>query len=280
MNRGEIAWSAVYETVDQLIDTFGLAEPPVDPRGLAKRMGIPVLRFSDIDLGLLEPALRIRLERFYGAFLPNPAGGGTIYVREGLSAFKDKDTVSHELGHATIRHHREVLLMGWSALAPELRQILEDEARVFSIVLRLLGGRFDAEAAEFVYGMETAKFLADRYALSYEMALRRYVTIGPPGPILRVFDIHRNWESMDSLALKLYYRYFVKPSGGSKLWIPEEPGTSLPLDHPLCAVLPELRRAEVLVGVPDTLGRGRCTHEILSTQQRLYVLSKPLGWGD
>lgn len=275
MSGGEIGWDTIYEAVEQLVDEYDLTEPPVDPRGLTRKMGIPVLRFSDIDLASLEPGERNRLEHIYGAYIPDLDGPGTIYVRDGLPPFKDKDTVSHELGHAALRHHRELLLLGRAALGPEVRQIMEEEARAFSIVLRLMGDRFDREASEYVYGLATAQFLARRYELSYEMAFRRYVYFGQAGPILRIFDLNREWADMDSLEARLKYKYFVKPRSGSKFWVPETSGVVLPADHELCAALSALGKADVPVTVSGLLAKHPCNHEVIATRQRLYVLTRP-----
>lgn len=274
MSPIEINWKIISETVAQLLDRYGLDEPPVDPRELSRRIGIPLLKFSEFDLNLLSPDQRGRLDRLYGAYVPDQNGMGTIYVRDGLTPFQDKDTVSHELGHATMRHHREILLMGRKVLTPELINIMEEEARSFSIVLRLMGDKFDAEAAEYVYGLSTARFLAERFSLSYEMAFRRYVSLGPAGPILRVFDIHRRWRNGSTLREVLQYRYFVKPLRGTRLWIAEKPGFSLPPNHPLCAMVSEAGATYEPILMDDFLGDTRCKHEVLASRSKLYVLSK------
>lgn len=271
MPRGQGAPDPVREAIDELVAELGL-EPPVSAEEIVDALGIQVEPFTEEDLA---GQFRLDAAPIYGA-LATHEDGDVIYLRDDLDSYRRTTTLFHELGHYLIRWHRPVLRMGPASIPKETRDLMEAEARAFALDIRFLGGRFDDESDSMPYGLESAVYLATRYGLSYEMAIRRYAEHGDGRTsLLRIFTVDRRWNTLEP---QVTFRYFIKPNGRSRRWdFPESVGERLPPHHPITRFVTSGDcYAKVIRLEDEPLGGVPCAHELVASERNAFVLSQAL----
>lgn len=269
MLRGQGEPDPVREAIDILVAELDL-QPPVSADEIVTALGIHVELFTEEDLA---DQFRLDADTVYGA-LATHEDGETIYLRDDLDPYRRATTLFHELGHYRIGWHLPVLRMGRACIPQATRDLMETEARAFALDIRFLGGRFDNEADAMPYSLESAIYLATRYGLSYEMALRRYAERGDGrSSLLRIFSIDRYWDTLEP---QVKFRYFIKPNGRSRRWdFPEPVGASLSSHHPIArSVASGDCRANVIHLEDEPLGGVPCTHELIASERNAFVLSQ------
>lgn len=109
---------------------------------------------------------------------------GQIIVRAGRSARRRRFTIAHELGHFLNERHRPVPGVGFACTAQDMRSPVgegvrlrqETEANTFAIEA-LTPRRLLARSLRLSADLERALQIADRFDVSREAALRRYVAL-------------------------------------------------------------------------------------------------------
>ena len=87
-----------------------------------------------------------------------------VYTSTELAPRQEPWIVFHEIGHAAIEWHRDLLYLDTEyTLSPRVRGQLEREANEFAGHLRFLGPRFEAEARELPFGVPSVLTLNERY---------------------------------------------------------------------------------------------------------------------
>jgi hypothetical protein len=83
---------------------------------------------------------------------------------------------AHEIGHYVIPEHNALLQIcnTWD-LRADVRKELEREANAFAAALLSQGGRFCEECLQSDFSLEMLRRQCDRYEISYEAGMRRFV---------------------------------------------------------------------------------------------------------
>ena len=195
---------------------LGIVEPPLreedclDLRRLqiAKESLDEFLRGAGRDVPLVQGKLDAMLD----------LQERSIWLRKGLHAHKAKLGKVHEVGHdvlpwqSAVLHYCSIL-----DLPIAIQREWELEATAFALECLFLGGRFTAESQDMPFTLRTPLALADRYAVSYESAIRHYVEHTPHTCCLLVSEAVRSdgvfW--MPHADTEYEIRYYVNSSSFS-----------------------------------------------------------------
>ncbi len=195
-------------------------------------MGLELDTLPSFDLERLAPEQLTIFGSVKGLFSPSES---KIYLNEDLVPRQEQWVIYHDGAHAEIAWHRELLYLDNEyTLGPAVRELMEREANTFAGHVQFLGPRFAAESRELPFGIDSVRFLADRYDASVESSLRRYVETSREECICSVFRIEQHPECGETLR----FWYFVKPSGKYTRWsFPYQVGQTLPPDDDLAVLL-------------------------------------------
>lgn len=149
----------------ELLDSYGIKEPPVPLEELLDQVGIPVVAWK------FPPSLSALIVEV-------DEGDYVIGMNRDHSAKRRRFSVAHEMGHAVLRHKAGYYLEFFDAALgdpPNFRYADEREANALAAAL-LMDERWLRE--DWAGGKRTAAMLARRYEVSEEAMSFRLMNIG------------------------------------------------------------------------------------------------------
>lgn len=217
--------SAAIRVASLLLRELHITEPPLEPEAVLARLSLTVHELPLFDRQLLTPDQRRVFSSVRALLSPTD---GRIYLSRDLPSRQHPWAIYHEAGHATIEWHHDLLYLDNEySLSAHVRDQMEREANEFAGHLLFLGSRFEAEAHDLPFGLETAVHLSHRYNASFESTFRRYVATCATPCICNVFQVVHVGAYRG-----LKYQYFVKPAKIRRLWeLPCAIGEMLPYNH-------------------------------------------------
>jgi transcriptional regulator with XRE-family HTH domain len=149
----------------ELLDSYGIKEPPVQLEGLVDKLGIPMLLW---DFPASLSALIVEVDK----------GDYVIGVNQGHHDNRQRFSIAHEAGHAVLRHEAGYYLEFFNSAdgdPPNFRYADEREANAFAAAL-LMDERWLRD--DWAGGERSLHKLARRYEVSEEAMSFRLMNIG------------------------------------------------------------------------------------------------------
>lgn len=196
-----------------------------------------------------------------------------VFVSEQLHEKQQRFASFHEIGHDTLPWHRELLYeCSELDLSPAARRKFDVEANAFAAACIYQGNGFTEEALDYRFGMRAVMALADRYAVSFESASRRYVERHEKACALAVCaPIKSDDPGKPAFELK----YAVR-SADFPVWL--EPGSVLSEDHSISQICHRRSNSPAGENVILTDGRStefKCKAHVLFNGYKALILLKP-----
>jgi Zn-dependent peptidase ImmA (M78 family) len=265
-----LAESVSLDEARKLIERMDLRRPPVIPNQLLSDLGLKQATLPAFDIDRLDVNQKSIIGSVQGLLSIDDR---TVYLKDGLGETQRSWVVLHEVGHAFIEWHRELLYLDTQyELSPAVRKTLEIEANEFAAHVLFLGDEFAKRAAVLDFGAAAIFELANVFGTSVEATVRHYVETSDANCVCLVLQ-----PCQVGAHSTLKAQYFVKPQYGRSHW--EFGGVSIgqslpPDDETVLAFMrgemqyPQTKRYEVESRTPGVVLR----HEVFSTGHKAFVL--------
>lgn len=199
----------------------------------------------------------------------------TVFVRDGLSQARQTWILLHEVAHAFIGWHREMLFLDTEfTLSRQARETMEREANEFAAHVLFLDETFHKLAQSMEFGVEAIFKLATIYSASVEATVRHYVEHSQQDCVCLVLD-----PCYEYGAPTLRVQYFVKPRVSQCRWEfgSLKIGQTLPLDDETVVSFsrgelnyPNVSRYESESNSPGVILKYEC----FSTSHKVFILCR------
>ncbi len=266
--------STALDTAIAVLRHLEIAEPPLTPKQVLDGLGLTWQSLPAFDVERLTPQQLRAFGQVRGLLDPTAA---KVYTSTELAPRQEPWIVFHEIGHAAIEWHRDLLYLDTEyTLSPRVRGQLEREANEFAGHLRFLGPRFEAEARELPFGVPAVLTLNERYDASIESSMRRYIETRAEMCVCNVFRIVAHADGQHALK----FQYFIRPVGQRGRWkFPYTVGQVLPPNDELAILLND---GKLGGGIPyeetrfDPSTAAAYQRQIVSTGHAVFVVTRRL----
>jgi hypothetical protein len=259
----------VKNEASKFLASCGILEPPTDFHKLREARQLELTLFDTPTDGSVSPDVAESIR----ALIDIP--DRQIFISRLLHHKKRRFASFHEIAHDVLPWHRDIFKHNCSELdlSARARKQFDIEANAFAAECLFQGERFKHESLDLKFRMTSAMQLAERYDVSLESTLRRFVEVQPEACALLVFEprskIIRFGDGGQDLQLKYLIRSGIFP------WLDYQRGLEIPRECIVAMVSDRVTKRPVRENVILTYPPAneiRCRANILYTGYKTLVL--------